>query len=87
LSEAAKETERLVLTKKLSHPDNPCLNWQISNAATKTDDRDNVWLDKRRSSSRIDAAVAAVMAINAFKFGKGKEDSAPVEYVRFLSLQ
>jgi len=37
-----------------------------------TDRLENIWLDKARSTRRIDAAVALTMAINAAKFGGGQ---------------
>jgi phage terminase large subunit-like protein len=51
------------------HPDSPVLNWELSNAVVHTDRLENIWLDKAKSTRRIDAAVAMVMAINALKFG------------------
>lgn len=73
LSAATKETERLILEKRLIHPNNPAFTWQVHNCATKTDEHENFWPDKKRSTSRIDAAVAMVEGVNAMAFGAGKE--------------
>ncbi|MGE5611156.1 MAG: terminase large subunit [Bacillota bacterium] len=80
LAEATKETERLILTGALVHPNNPAFNWQVSCAAVKSDEHENHWLVKHRSTGRIDAAVAMIMAINALRFGAGKGAEQPIVY-------
>ncbi|MBV8782223.1 MAG: terminase large subunit [Phycisphaerae bacterium] len=72
LSQACKATEAMIHAGKLVHGNSPVLNWQISNAVVHTDRLENIWLDKARSTRRIDAAVSLVMAINAMKFGGGQ---------------
>jgi len=73
LAEACRETERLIYTQKLVHPDSPVMNWQMSNAVVHVDRQENTWLDKAKSNrSRIDCAAALVMAINSARFGAGK---------------
>lgn len=59
----AKEFERLVMAGELEHPDNPVLNWQISNATVRTDPAGNIKPDKERSTGRIDGVVAGVMGV------------------------
>lgn len=71
LSQACKKLETLIQSEKLTHPNSPVLNWQMSNAVVHTDRLENIWLDKAKSTRRIDAAVAMVMAINSWKFGAG----------------
>ncbi|HEY0008096.1 MAG TPA: terminase TerL endonuclease subunit, partial [Tepidisphaeraceae bacterium] len=78
LSPACKATDALIESSKLVHPDSPVLNWQMSNAVVHIDRRENYWLDKAKSTRRIDAAVAMVMAINAWKFGTAA--AAPSNY-------
>ena len=73
LAEATKEAERLILTGGLTHPGNPAFTWQVTGAAATVDRQENTWLVKDKSTRRIDAAVAAIMAINALRFGKGAE--------------
>lgn len=80
LSEACKETEKLIHAGKLVHPDSPVLNWQMSNAVVHTDRLENIWLDKAKSTRRIDAAAALVMAVNALRFGKGAEGTGKQHY-------
>ena len=76
LSEATKETERLILIRQIAHLGNPALAWQVNNCALKTDEHEGIWPDKKRSSGRIDGAVGMVEAINAMIFGLGKDGDA-----------
>jgi phage terminase large subunit-like protein len=76
LAPAVREFERAVITKELAQPLNPCFSWQVSCAATKSDDQDNHWIVKGRSRGRVDAVVSACMAINGLRFGKGREGGA-----------
>lgn len=52
----------LMLDGKIRHPRNPALNLAFTNAVVVGDASGNVKLDKAKSSGRIDAAVASVMA-------------------------
>lgn len=73
LAEACRETERLIQSGKLIHPNNPLYSWQWSNTCVHTDRQENIWPDKKRSTSRIDGPVATVMAINAAKFSQNAQ--------------
>jgi len=86
LSQACKATEAMIQSDKLIHPDNPVLNWQMSNAVVHTDRLENIWLDKAKSTRRIDAAVAMVMAINAMKFGAAAAPAAGNYYEKHPEL-
>lgn len=48
----------------------------MSNAVVHTDRLENIWLDKARSTRRIDAAVSLVMGVNAWKFGGADQAGA-----------
>jgi phage terminase large subunit-like protein len=63
MNEPSKEFERLVISKKIRHGNNPVMNWMISNVALKTDSAGNLKPDKERSTGRIDGVVAAVMSV------------------------
>ncbi len=65
MSPAIGEFEALILNKKIKHAGHPVLNWCISNVKVEKDPADNRKFNKRRSSGRIDGAVATVMAIGA----------------------
>lgn len=63
MNEPAKEFERLTVSKRIRHADNPVLNWMVSNVAVRTDPAGNIKPDKDRSTGRIDGVVAAVMGV------------------------
>jgi phage terminase large subunit-like protein len=47
-----------------THNADPCFMWQMSNVVSKTDQKDNVYPNKERPESKIDGAVALIMAMN-----------------------
>ena len=57
--------ETLILEKKLRHGGNPVLTMCMANAAVERGDAGNRKLSKKRSTGRIDGAVALAMAIGA----------------------
>jgi phage terminase large subunit-like protein len=63
------QLESLVLERKLRHGDNPALNMCMANAVTEGRDASNRRLSKKRSSGRIDGAVALAMAIGVAPAG------------------
>ena len=65
LSSPTKLLETLIISKKLRHAGDPVLAWQISNVQVKVDDAGNIKPTKQHShsTSRIDAAVALIMAL------------------------
>jgi phage terminase large subunit-like protein len=58
--------ERLVLDKKIRHPNNLCMNWCVENCCVKPDAEDRIMLDKKRITGRIDGATAAIIALGYF---------------------
>ena len=69
-----------VVTKELVHPTNPAFSYQISSAAVKTDDQENIWVVKGRSTGRVDAVVAMNMAVHGLKFAGAREGAASNYY-------
>ncbi len=63
MSAPSKELEKLVISKKLRHGNNPVLNWMASNVAIEQDAAGNIKPSKKKSTERIDGIVALVMAI------------------------
>lgn len=63
MSAPSKELEKLVISKKLRHGNNPVLNWMAANVAIEQDAAGNIKPSKRKSTERIDGIVALVMAI------------------------
>jgi len=50
-----------VIERKLMHPNNPVLNWNMANAVVRVDPASNRKLDKEKARFRIDGAVALTM--------------------------
>lgn len=67
MSAPTEEIERLVVSKKLVHPQNPVLTWCMSNVVVQMDPAGNVKPDRERSGEQIDGVVAMAMA--------GREDT------------
>jgi len=67
MSPAIAIFEELAISGRLVHGGHPVLKWCISNAVIERDAADNRKLNKAKSFGRIDAAVAAVMAVAACK--------------------
>jgi len=64
LSEPMKQLEALIHAGKIEHPHDPVMTWMISNVMAKIDKKDNVFPFKNRHESKIDGAVAAIMALS-----------------------
>lgn len=63
MSAPSKEFEKLIVSGKLEHGDNPVLKWMVSNVAIRLDAAGNIKPAKDKSSERIDGVVASIMAI------------------------
>ncbi len=59
-----KELERLVLSKKIHHGNNPVLTWMADNLVARVDPAGNIKPDKEKSREKIDGIVALIMAID-----------------------
>lgn len=81
MAPALNELERLVAGKRIRHGGAPILRWCFSNAITIKDAAGNRKLDKSKSYSRIDVAVAAVMAVGAMKC----QETPPVELAAMIA--
>jgi phage terminase large subunit-like protein len=64
MSPPMKELERLVLSGKLKHGNNPVLTWMADNLVARMDPAGNIKPDKEKSREKIDGIVALVMAID-----------------------
>ena len=65
MSPALRDLETVILQGKLAHGDHPVLNTCMFNAVVQSDPAGNRKFDKRKSSGRIDGAVALAMAVAA----------------------
>lgn len=61
MAPAIDALEQGIITRKLIHPSNPILNWNMANAVSLTDPAGNRKLDKEKVRFRIDGAVALAM--------------------------
>jgi len=59
-----KECERLVLSKKIRHGNNPVLTWMADNLVARMDPAGNIKPDKDKSREKIDGMVALIMALD-----------------------
>lgn len=64
MSPPAKELEKLILSHKLAHGNNPVLNWMADNLVVRQDPAGNIKPDKEKSIEKIDGMVALVMALD-----------------------
>ena len=55
-----KQMKADLMDKKINYNNNPILKWNLSNAAVKKDDNENIMLSKEKSRQRIDG-VASLM--------------------------
>lgn len=62
MSPAMKAFEMAAYKGQLAHNGDPVLRWMIGNVAPETDAVENIKPSKKKSTGRIDAAVAAIMA-------------------------
>jgi phage terminase large subunit-like protein len=63
MAPAIDALESAVVERKLIHPNNPCLNWNMANAIAVMDPAGGRKLDKEKSHFRIDGAVALTMLL------------------------
>lgn len=65
LSKDIKKTEELIFAKELFHDGNPCLTWNLSNAAVKLNDKSEKMLVKPIGYRKIDGCISLVDSIGA----------------------
>lgn len=63
MSPAVHEIERIILAGALRHGGHPVLRWNFANIQVDTDNAGNRLFNKRKSSQKIDGAVATTMAV------------------------
>jgi phage terminase large subunit-like protein len=64
LSDPMKEIAALIDAGRFHHDGNPAFVWMMSNVEVKEDRNENVFPRKARSSNKIDAAIALIVAMN-----------------------
>ncbi len=68
---AVDTLERAILSRKFQHGGHPVMRWCFSNIAVVYDRNENKTFHKTKSTDRIDAAVAAAMAVARAATGNG----------------
>lgn len=82
MSNPMKRVEELVAQNRLRHGGNPVLGWQVGNVHRDEDASENIKPNKQRSTGRIDAAVAMIMAVGRAEAGERKrKQSRGVELI------
>ncbi len=86
MSAPTKEFEKLVLTGKIEHFDNPVLRWMLASTLVKTDPAGNIKPDKEKSTQKIDGIVASIMALGEWMTAQADDESNPYENRGLLTL-
>jgi len=73
MSPPMKEFEKKAAQRRLRHNGNPVLAWAVSNVVRDEDKAENISPNKRKSTGRIDPAVAGIMAVGRAAHGSGKK--------------
>lgn len=81
MSEPMKRVEERVVQGTIRHGGNPVLAWQVGNVHRDEDAAENVKPNKKKSSGRIDAGVAMIMAVGRAEAQEGKRKAREVEVV------
>jgi phage terminase large subunit-like protein len=78
MTPAIDALETAIIERKLTHPGNPALTWNIANAVSVMDPAGGRKIDKEKARFRIDGAVALTMAVG-LKSRDRKEDEMPLD--------
>ncbi|MCM0760676.1 terminase large subunit [Sporomusa sphaeroides DSM 2875] len=62
LSVPTKDFRAKVYSGQIIHDNNPVINWAMSNAVVRKDDKENIQLDKSKAAQRIDPVAAIINA-------------------------
>lgn len=76
-----KELERRYLAKEINHPNDPVLNWAMSNVVADQDPAGNIKPAKNKSTEKIDPAVALMMAVGRAML---IQENEPISEIIFL---
>lgn len=63
VSEPMKWLEALVQDGKLTHDENPAMDWMMGNVVAKLDAKDNIYPRKERYEQKIDGPVALIYGL------------------------
>lgn len=74
-----KELEAALASGRFHHDGDPVLSWMVSNVVVKEDARDYLFPRKQREESKIDGAVALLMAL-------GRAMVAPIDTAEIFTV-
>lgn len=80
MSEPMKLLEALVLQGRLTHDDNPVMNWMMANVVCQTDAKENIYPRKTRAENKIDGPVAGIMGVGRIIGVQDEDDEIPEDY-------
>ena len=78
-----KETERLILSRRLAHDGSPVMRWCLGNVAIASDPAGNVKIDKGGAREKATAPMALAMAVGVAAT-EGRHTSVYAERPSFL---
>lgn len=81
MSPAVKRFEQCVINRRIRHGGNPVLAWAVGNIMLDQDAAENLKPNKKKSTGRIDTAVAAIMALARAEVGEEKRKARDVVIV------
>ena len=64
---------KLTLEERIAHGGHKVLRWMMDNVYVRQDPAGNIKMDKEKSTEKIDAAVATVMALDRAIRNQGSE--------------
>jgi len=73
-SPSIKSFREKVYGGRVQHEYNPVLNFCVANAVTKSDTQENILLDKKRSTNRIDLIVATIIGYSEWFNDENEEE-------------
>ncbi|GAG49285.1 unnamed protein product, partial [marine sediment metagenome] len=76
-SEPMKQLEMIVLSERLLHEDDPCLEWMMSNVVCHVDAKDNIYPRKQTGEQKIDGVISTIMCVGRYLSGKDEDTDAP----------
>ena len=79
-------TEALIYNKELRHDNNPCLNWNVSNAVVKIGNNGEKRIDRSNVDKKIDGVIALVQSIGANTYFTFNGQNKPREYRHSISV-
>ena len=75
MSPSTKELMKLTLEERIAHCGHKVLRWRMDNVYVRQDPAGNIKMDKEKSTEKIDAAEATVMALDRAIRNEGSDRS------------